>query len=149
MVARYCAVFKNLGLGPKDVVAALDTNSERYIASYYAAAKAGLTFLPLNYRAKDPELEYMINTPKAKVLLTGDRYVELINRIAGRLPATQLIAIGQGDGQMPRLVDLLAKAEPDESEAEVEDEDVSVLMYTSGTTSLPKDVMLSFRYFTV
>ena len=68
IVARYTGVFKQLGLGPRDVVAALDTNSERYIASYYAAAKAGLTFLPLNYRAKDPELEYMINTAKAKVL---------------------------------------------------------------------------------
>ena len=42
MVARYTGVFKQLGLGPKDVVAALDTNSDRYIASYYAAAKAGL-----------------------------------------------------------------------------------------------------------
>ena len=148
LVARLSATFKQLGLRQRDVVAILDTNSHIYVASYYAAAKAGLTFLPLNYRAKDPELEYMINTPKAKVLLTGDRYVELINRIAGRLPATQLIAIGQGDGQMPCLVDLLAKAEPDESEAEVEDEDVSVLMYTSGTTSLPKGVMLSFRDFT-
>src|SRR6202035_4773206 len=93
LVARLSATFKQLGLRQRDVVAVLDTNSHIYVASYYAAAKAGLTFLPLNYRAKDPELEYMINTPKAKVLLTGDRYVELINRIAGRLPATQLIAV--------------------------------------------------------
>ena len=48
---------------------------------------------------------------------------------------------------MPRLSDLIAKAEPDESEAEVEDEDISILMYTSGTTSLPKGVMLRFRDF--
>ena len=48
---------------------------------------------------------------------------------------------------MPRLEDLIAKAEPDESEAEVEDEDISILMYTSGTTSLPKGVQLRFRDF--
>ena len=48
---------------------------------------------------------------------------------------------------MPRLADLVKAAEPDESEAEVEDEDVSILMYTSGTTSLPKGVMLRFRDF--
>src|ERR1700730_2966411 len=113
LVARLSATFKQLGLQQRDVVAILDTNSHIYVASYYAAAKAGLTFLPLNYRAKDPELEYMINTAKAKVLLAGDRYVELINRIAGRLTATQLIAVAQGDGRMPQLVDLLAKAEPD------------------------------------
>ena len=60
------------------MVAALDTNSDNYIAGYYAAAKAGLTWLPLNYRAKDAELEYMINTAGAKVLLVGDRYLDLV-----------------------------------------------------------------------
>ena len=148
LIARLSTAFKQLGLRQRDVIAILDTNSHLYVASYYAAAKAGLTFLPLNYRAKDPELEYMINTAKAKVLLTGDRYAELINRIAGKLRATRLVAIGQGDGRMQRLSELFDNAEPDEAEAEVEDEDVSVLMYTSGTTSLPKGVMLSFRDFT-
>src|SRR5262249_54862074 len=85
---------------------------------------------------------------KAKVLLTGDRYVELMNRIASRLPSTRLVALGQSDGGIMRLDELLGRVEPDETDAEVEDEDVSVLMYTSGTTSLPKGVMLSFRDFT-
>jgi len=147
MVGRYAAVFKHLGLGPKDVVAALDTNSERYIASYYAAAKAGLTFLPLNYRAKDPELEYMINTAKAKVLLVGDRYLDLVGRIRQRLNVNEVVAIGSGDGNMYQLSELARRTDPDETEAEVEEEDVSVLMYTSGTTSLPKGVMLRFRDF--
>jgi acyl-CoA synthetase (AMP-forming)/AMP-acid ligase II len=148
LISRLSSVFKQLELRQRDVIAILDTNSHLYVASYYAAAKAGLTFLPLNYRAKDPELEYMINTAKAKVLLTGDRYVDLIKRIASKLAATKLVAMGQGDGGMPRLAELIAQADSDETEAEVEDEDVSVLMYTSGTTSLPKGVMLSFRDFT-
>ena len=148
LISRLSTSFKQLGLQQRDAIAILDTNSHLYVASYYAAAKAGLTFLPLNYRAKDPELEYMINTAKAKVLLTGDRYLELIDRIASRLRDTRLLALGEGNGRMPRLTELLANAEPDETEAEVEDEDVSVLMYTSGTTSLPKGVMLSFRDFT-
>jgi acyl-CoA synthetase (AMP-forming)/AMP-acid ligase II len=147
MVARYAAVFKHLGLNPKDVVATLDTNSERYIASYYAAAKAGLTFLPLNYRAKDPELEYMINTAKAKVLLVGDRYLDLIGRIRERLNVNEVVALGDGDGNMFQLSELARRTDPLEEEAEVGDEDVSILMYTSGTTSLPKGVMLRFRDF--
>jgi acyl-CoA synthetase (AMP-forming)/AMP-acid ligase II len=148
LIAALSSTFKQLGLQQHDVIAILDTNSHLYVASYYAAAKAGLTFLPLNYRAKDTELEYMINTAKARVLLTGDRYIDLIMGIASKLSSTRLVALGQGDGQMPRLSELLANAQGDESEAEVEDEDVSVLMYTSGTTSLPKGVMLSFRDFT-
>ncbi len=145
-VARLSTVFKQQGLKPREVIAALDTNSDLYIASYYAAAKAGLTFLPLNYRAKEAELEYMINTADAKVLLAGDRYLELIARLRPRLKLAHTIAIGEGPG--PRLSDLIASAEPDETEAEVEEEDTSILMYTSGTTSLPKGVMLSFHDFT-
>jgi acyl-CoA synthetase (AMP-forming)/AMP-acid ligase II len=148
LIARLSTAFKQLELRQRDVIAILDTNSHFYVASYYAAAKAGLTFLPLNYRAKDPELEYMVNTAKAKVLLAGDRYVDLIGRIADKLRGTRFVALGEGDGKMQQLTKLLSNAEPDEAEAEVEDEDVSVLMYTSGTTSLPKGVMLSFRDFT-
>ncbi|MGH7932003.1 MAG: class I adenylate-forming enzyme family protein [Candidatus Binataceae bacterium] len=148
LVARLTAVFRGLGLMQRDVVAMLDTNSHLYVASYYAAAKAGLTFLPLNYRAKDAELEYMINTAETKVLLVGDRYTELVNRILPKLKLAKIVAVGDGGGNLPKLADLAAKAEPDESEAEVEDEDTSILMYTSGTTSLPKGVMLSFRDFT-
>ena len=73
---RLCTVFKQFGLAHGDVIAVLDTNSDLYIECYYAAAKAGLTFLPLNYRAKDAELEYMINTANAKALLVGDRYLD-------------------------------------------------------------------------
>ncbi len=147
-VARYCSVFKQLGLKPGDVLAALDTNSDRYVASYYAAAKAGLTFLPLNYRAKEQELEYMINTAETRVLLVGDRYHEVVSKISPRLAVKQSLALGEHGGQMQRLADLAQKADPEESEAEIDDDAVSVLMYTSGTTSLPKGVMLRYRDFT-
>ncbi len=148
LVARIATVYKKLGLKQRDVVAVLDTNSHLYVAAYYAAAKAGLTFLPLNYRAKEGELEYMINTAETKLLLVGDRYLDLVKRIHAQLNNVPCIAVGEGDGSMARLSDLVKQADPDEEEAEVEDEDVSVLMYTSGTTSLPKGVMLSFRDFT-
>jgi acyl-CoA synthetase (AMP-forming)/AMP-acid ligase II len=147
LVGRLSSAFKALGLKPRDVIAALDTNSHDYIAGYYAAAKAGLTWLPLNYRAKDAELEYMINTAEAKVLLAGDRYLDLVGRIQPKLKTAKVVAWGNGKAGMPLIADMVKMAEVDEGEVEVDDEDVSVLMYTSGTTSLPKGVMLRFRDF--
>ena len=114
LVGRIATVFKKLGLKQRDVVAILDTNSHLYVACYYAAAKAGLTFLPLNYRAKEGELEYMINTAESKLLLVGDRYVELVRRIHGQLNNVPCVAIGNVAGSMARLMDLVAQAEPDE-----------------------------------
>lgn len=148
LVARICSVFKQHGLVHRDVVAALDTNSDYYVACYYAAAKAGLTFLPLNYRAKAPELEYMINTAGAKLLLVGDRYADLVERIQPKLTSVRtFLALGSAT-EFDKLTTLAAAAESDETEVEVDENDTSVLMYTSGTTSLPKGVMLSFHDFT-
>ncbi len=148
LIARLAAVFKAQGLRPRDVIAALDTNSHLYVARYYAAAKAGLTFLPLNYRAREPELEYMINTAGAKLLLVGDRYLELVTRLRPRLKSRTMLALRQRRPRMDPLAGLIGAAEPEEAEAEVDEEEISVLMYTSGTTSLPKGVMLRFRDFT-
>jgi acyl-CoA synthetase (AMP-forming)/AMP-acid ligase II len=149
LTSRVSAVFRQAGLEQNDIVAALDTNSDLYVAAYYAAAKSGLTFLPLNYRAKELELTYMINTAKAKVLLVGDRYLDLIMRLRPELTTVrEYLSLGTAGGQMQKLSALAETAAPDETEAEVDEQDVSVLMYTSGTTSLPKGVMLSFHDFT-
>ncbi len=147
LIARLSGVFKKLGLKRHDVIAVLDTNSDLYVASYYAAASAGLTFLPLNYRAKENELHYMLNTAEAKAVLVGDRYVDLILRLRPQLKAKELVALGEGRG-MARLEELLRGARPEPAEVEVDDDDTSVLMYTSGTTALAKAVMLSYRDFT-
>ncbi|HTW88821.1 MAG TPA: AMP-binding protein, partial [Candidatus Binataceae bacterium] len=108
--ARLAAVLRRLGLHAGDVVAALDTNSDLYVASYYAAARAGLTFLPLNYRARESELEYMLNTAGARVLLAGDRYLELAARLRPRLHLDALAAIGHGSDQAPSLATLIETA---------------------------------------
>lgn len=146
LVARLHGVFNRMQLKPREVVAALDTNSDLYVACYYAAAKGGMTFLPLNYRAKPPELQYMIDNAGAKLLLVGDRYHRLAADLHPGLKATRIVGLGQAK-TFPRLEELLAGAQPDQSETEVDDQDTSVLMYTSGTTSLPKGVMLSFQDF--
>ncbi len=149
LVGRLSTVFRGkLGLERQNVIAALDTNSHQYVAAYYAAAKAGLTFLPLNYRAKEPELEYMLSTAGARVVLVGDRYVDLALRLGPKLSGTRFVAWGQNTGALARLAPLLEAAEVDEAEADVEDDETSVLMYTSGTTALPKGAMLAFRDFT-
>ena len=67
-----------LGAEPDKPVGAMGTNSNEYVETYYAAAKAGATFVPLNYRAKHEELTYMINTSDVGVLFVGERYLDLV-----------------------------------------------------------------------
>ncbi|TMA34890.1 MAG: hypothetical protein E6J79_15945, partial [Deltaproteobacteria bacterium] len=53
-VRRFASALARLGVGRGTRVAALDTNSHRYVEAYYAAAMLGAVFIPLNYRAKRP-----------------------------------------------------------------------------------------------
>jgi len=129
-------------------VAVLAVNSHRYVECYYATATAGATFVPLNYRAKLHELEHMIGKASPSVLLYGARYAPLLEQLGDKLPPDMVrIAIDPGTGEED-LESLIAAADEEMEDAEIEESDTSVLMYTSGTTSLPKGVMLSFGDFT-
>jgi acyl-CoA synthetase (AMP-forming)/AMP-acid ligase II len=148
-VRRLAHALRGLGVKPGDRVAVLQTNSNQYVEAYYATATIGGTFVPLNYRAKVPEVEYMITAAEAKVLLVGDRYLEIIKQIKPRLTSVQAyIAMENTEPDMLNFENLLAQSSPDVEDAEIDEQDVCVLMYTSGTTSLPKGVMLTYGDFT-
>ena len=146
-VRRLASALSSRGVGRGKSVAVLATNSHRYVECYYAAATAGATFVPLNYRAKLHELEHMIDKASPSVLFYGTRYAPLLEQLADRLPRDLVrVAIDDGDGDT--VESWIAGAPEEMEDAEIEESDTSVLMYTSGTTSLPKGVMLSFGDFT-
>ena len=89
-VTRLANALQGLGLtrgGPTWGV--MSVNSAEYVVIYYACAKLGVTFVPLNYRAKREELTYMINTAEAKVIFVSDRYQPLVDAIAELCPSVE------------------------------------------------------------
>lgn len=148
-VKRLAGGLREQGVQPGDRVAVLQTNCHQYVEAYYATATLGATFVPLNYRAKPPELEYMITAANSKVLFVGDRYIDLVNQLKPQLGCVEkYVSIETRHDDMVHYDDVLAQGSPDVEEAEVDEEDLSILMYTSGTTSLPKGVMLTYGGFT-
>lgn len=145
-VRRLANALRARGVGRGSSVAVLATNSNHYLECYYATASAGATFVPLNYRAKTNELAFMIGRAEPRVLFFSERYRELLDRLSPELPR-DMERIGFEAGS-PSIEDLVASGGTDGEDAEVEETDTSVLMYTSGTTSLPKGVMLTFGHFT-
>jgi acyl-CoA synthetase (AMP-forming)/AMP-acid ligase II len=106
-------------------------------------------FVPLNYRAKPPELEYMIDAAAIKVLLVGGRYAPLISDLRRRLRSVRSFVAVDAPQTGMALLDELMAAECDEfEEAAIDDDETTILMYTSGTTSRPKGVMLTHNDFT-
>lgn len=149
-VRRLANSLRALGVKPGDRVAALHTNCNQFIETYYATATLGGTFVPLNYRAKLPELEYMVTAANVKVLSMGDRYIDGVNELKPKFTSVQhYVTMETKRTDMLHHEDLIAGGTADDMEdAEVDETDVSILMYTSGTTSLPKGVMLTYGDFT-
>jgi acyl-CoA synthetase (AMP-forming)/AMP-acid ligase II len=147
-VRRLAGALAGLGIGRGTRVAALHTNSHRYVEAYYATAMLGGVFVPVNYRAKQHELDHMLRASEASVLLLGERYRTAVEALRSGLPA--LATMVGFDGPAEGVLDyetVLRGAAPREEEAEVDDADTTILMFTSGTTSLPKGVMLTYGDF--
>ena len=144
-VNRLANWLQSNGAGPDHPVGAMSTNGIEYIETYYAAAKIGATFVPLNYRAKTEELTYMINSSDISVLFVGQRYLDLVEhapaRLHGRAALRLLRPPGRGHASFQ---DILVGSSPDEPFVEVDESQPTVLIYTSGTTSQPKGVALSY-----
>lgn len=148
-VRQLASSVRELGIKPGDRVAALQTNCHQFIETYYATATLGATFVPLNYRAKPPEIEYMVTAADVKVLFVGDRYLDLVKQLQDKFTSvTHYVAMESTRPGMLHYEDLIAQGSSDLEDAEVDESDVSILMYTSGTTSLPKGVMLTYGDFT-
>ncbi len=145
-VQRTASLLQQQGVGPADRVAVLDTNSARYVEVCFATALLGAVFVPLNYRAKPPELEHMLAVARPKVLFAGARYLPQCRSLTAAA-ATQLLALASGVDGVPGLDDLLP-ADFDEVEPVDGDEATAILMFTSGTTSLPKAALLTHDDFT-
>ncbi len=143
-VNRLANALQSMGVGRGDKVAVIALNSMEYVEAYYATARLGGVFVPLNYRAKQEELAYMINNSEAAVLFVGERYLRLAEVIRPELKTLRhTVCIDASPKELPNYEDLLAAHEPEEIFTEIADEDATIIIYTSGTTALPKGVVLT------
>ena len=88
-VNRLARVLSGFGVNKGDRVGMLQVNCNQYVETYFAAAKVGAIFVPLNFRAKSEELKYMINHAGIKVLFTGKRYLKMIETLLDQMPCVQ------------------------------------------------------------
>ncbi len=137
-----------LGVKKGDRVSFIQVNCNQCVETYFAVAKAGAIYLPLNFRAKGKEFAYMLNSAEANTLIIGERYVPMIKSIQPELKYLKnLISIEQKHEDMLYYEDIMSSSSADEVITEIDDDDTTMLMYTAGTTGFPKGVMLSHNSF--
>ncbi len=140
------ALRTELGVGPGDRFAVMAANSHQYLELYHAAFLGAGIINPLNLRLAPAELEFIIQDSGTKVCFVDFLFANNIAMIREAAGIEKVILIGP-DLDTPhdlKYDDLLAAGEQTIPE-EPEEDDPVVLMYTGGTTGLPKGVLLDQR----
>ncbi len=149
-VNRLASALSNLGVKKGDRVALLQINCNQCAETYFAVAKLGGIYVPLNFRTKGGELTYMLNSSESGTLLIGGRYIDLVNSMRPDLTSVQhFISIESKHDGMLYYEDLISSSPAEEVVTEIDDDDTTILMYTAGTTGFPKGVMLSHNSFSI
>ena len=145
---RLANALADLGVGHGDRVATIQVNCPEQIEAYFATAKLDAVYVPLNFRVKADELEYMLNDATPKVLLVGDRYTDLVLSVASRAPSVQhSITLGNKDAPWTSYEELLTTGSDEERFPAADDNDTTIILFTAGTTGVPKGVMLTHNSF--
>ena len=144
-VARLAAVLQSLGLTAGDRVGMLGLNSDRYVEYLYATWWAGGVINPVNIRWSAREVAYSLDDCDTRILL-ADPHFSAVAAEQRQLSSSLKTLVHFGDGPCPEgFMDaeaLMAAATP-VADARRGGSDLAAVMYTGGTTGLPKGVMLS------
>ena len=125
------------GLGPGSRVAFLDKNTPEFFDVLMGAGKIGAVVVPVNWRLAPPELAHIIDDSEATVLILGPEYSASIKEVEPDLPKLKhTVVLGPG---YEDWLGAFPATDPDYASSP---DDVTIQLYTSGTTGLPKGAML-------
>ncbi len=143
-VNRFAKSFASAGVAPGDRIAVFHTNCPEHLFALFAASRLGAIFCPMNCRLKGEELSHVLRDCEPTIVLVGKRYAEQMMAVTSGIDATtHTLVIDAPPGEDNALNDFLSHADSVAPPAAVPEDATALLMYTSGTTSLPKGVMHS------
>ena len=139
----------DLGLRPGDRLGLYLFNSSQAYEALLAGARSGLVFVPLNFMLSGQELATIIRHAGVRAVVTEPDLFHILAPVLPELPALEhIIGLEELPATSVAYEDLIQHAPATPPDVSVRADDLFGLMYTSGTTGLPKGVMLTHRNIT-
>jgi len=144
---RVANAFRAAGVVKGERVGLLLMNSAEFMEAYFALGKIGAVVVPLNWRLVPDELEFILKDSGTRRLVFGEEFLAAVADLQGRGDRTDVMQWLQVEDSQPvpafavsyqRFRDAAPDTEPEPGAAGA---DMLYIMYTSGTTGLPKGVV--------
>lgn len=135
-VQNFAQELINQGVKPRDRVFVYVYNSIEFYVAYYAVLQVGAVVVPLNIFLKERELSHILHDAKPALIIASQDLAERVKACSNGITIPPIIT----DDALRQLA---SKAETTIEPITLDRDEMAVLLYTSGTTGLPKGVMLS------
>ena len=149
-VLRTAAMFRGMGVSHGDRVCLFMPNCIEYLYCWFGLSELGAISVPINTAYRRDETAYILNNAEAVALVTDPSLVGIAVAAADLAPGI-LHRVLRGDDPVPddwtSFSEAFDRAAPLDDRPEVSPDDVSMLVYTSGTTGNPKGVMVTHRMY--
>ncbi len=148
MVERVAGGFQGLGLQPGERIAVYLEKRIETVAALFGAVAAGGVFVPVNPLLKPRQVAYILADCNVRILVTSRMRLKALAEDLAQCPdLTRVVLVDTtepADGQHLPWDDLIAAAPADPKvRLAAQTDDLAAILYTSGSTGLPKGVMLS------
>ena len=143
-VTRLANALMEAGVSKGDRVAYVGFNHPALLESFFATGLIGAVCVLVNPRLKPAEVDYILADAGAAVVAYGAEQAATAEQLAPEQPARTWLSV-DGGGPGTLFEDFLTAGAEDPVEVEVDEQDLALIMYTSGTTGRPKGAMLTHR----
>ncbi|PWA12791.1 AMP-dependent synthetase [Pueribacillus theae] len=148
---RVAHALKEKGVKRNDSVALLMSNCYEYVASDFGIIFCGAAKVPLNDMLGETEIRHILKDSKAKVLIVDEHFIPLIQKIREELPELKtIVAVSAVPHEgMLSWAEVQGNQPEDPLNNDVKPEDRALIIYTGGTTGLPKGVVHSQKNMSI
>jgi long-chain acyl-CoA synthetase len=131
------------GVGAQDRVAFIDKNGPEFFEVTFGLAKLNAVSVSVNWRLAPPEMAQIIEDAQAAVVIVGPDFAGHIEKVESELGGVKTIVAIGGHDRWQDYEAWIADHPADDPGVQAAGDDVALQLYTSGTTGLPKGVMLT------
>jgi len=144
-VERCAAGLAEFGIGKGDTFGIVMRNCPEFVILSFALSRLGAVAVPVNFLEKADRIAYIFNDAEVKGCLTSKSFLRTIQEVQESVPTLEHLFLREAGGDAPALESIYRHPLAETAGPEVTADDLALLIYTAGTTGLPKGVMLTQR----